>query len=145
MNNEQILFYGGGFNCFSNMSSYAVELDGILFMTSEHAYQYTKFSDIEIKKKILDSRSGYEAKMISIQYKDSALSGWDEIKLEVMEKILRNKLAQHPHIKKKLIESFDREIIEASKDDDFWGWGPNKTGQNNHGKLWMKLRAEITS
>jgi ribA/ribD-fused uncharacterized protein len=114
-------------------------------MTSEHAYQYTKFSDVEIKKKILESRSGYDAKMISIEYKDLALPNWDEIKLEVMEKILRQKLAQHPHIKKKLVESADREIIEASKDDDFWGWGANKTGQNNHGKLWMKLRTEISN
>jgi predicted NAD-dependent protein-ADP-ribosyltransferase YbiA (DUF1768 family) len=60
-----------------------------------------------------------------------------------MERILRAKLDQHPHIKKKLIETGNRDIIEASKDDEFWGWGPNKTGQNNHGKIWMKLREEL--
>ena len=76
MENEPVLFYGGGFNCFSNMSSYAVELDGILFMTSEHAYQYAKFSDPLTKEEIKNARSGYDAKMVSIEKEASAVSGW---------------------------------------------------------------------
>ena len=143
MENEPVLFYGGGFNCFSNMSSYAVELDGILFMTSEHAYQYAKFSDPLTKEKIKNARSGYDAKMVSIEKEASAVSGWRDIKLGVMERILRAKLSQHPHIKKKLLETGSREIVEASKDDDFWGWGQNKEGMNHHGKIWMKLRSEL--
>lgn len=143
MEKEPILFYGGGFNCFSNMSAYAVEIDGIVFMTSEHAYQYAKFSDPAIKQEILNARSGYDAKMKALENKDSMKNNWDNLKLSVMENILRHKLKQHPHLRKKLAETKDAEIIEASKDDDFWGWGPDKTGQNNHGKIWMKLRSEI--
>ena len=143
MNKEPVLFYGGGFNCFSNLSSYAVEVDGIVFMTSEHAYQYAKFSDPAIKESIKNARSGYDAKMISLDKAEYMVANWNEIKLGVMERILRAKLDQHPHIKKKLMDTGDREIIEASKDDDFWGWGANKDGQNHHGALWMKLRAEL--
>ena len=47
------------------------------------------------------------------------------------------------YIQKKLVESGEREIIENSPEDDFWGWGPNKDGQNEMGKLWMKLREEL--
>lgn len=141
--NDPVLFYGGGFNCFSNMSAYNVEMDGVLFMTSEHAYQYNKFDDPAIKDEILKSRSAYDSKMISLKYADSARCDWHDIKLGVMENILRNKLAQHPHIKKKLLDTGDRIIIEASKDDNFWGWGPGKNGENNHGKIWMKLRDEL--
>ena len=35
------------------------------------------------------------------------------------------------------------EIVEASPVDAFWGWGPNKDGENALGKIWMKLREEI--
>ena len=62
-----------------------------------------------------------------------------------MEDIVRAKLSQHPYIQKKLLESGEREIIEASPEDAFWGWGPNKDGENQMGKIWMKLREELKS
>lgn len=34
-------------------------------------------------------------------------------------------------------------IVEDSPKDSFWGWGESRNGQNNLGKLWMKLREEI--
>lgn len=37
----------------------------------------------------------------------------------------------------------DRELIEDSWRDDFWGWGPNRDGKNMLGKLWMEVRAEL--
>ena len=145
METEPVLFYGGQWGCFSNMSSNAVEIDGILFMTSEHAYQYAKFIDPAIKEKILKARSGYEAKMIAMKDSSAVVSNWPDISLEVMENILRKKLEQHPHIKDKLLETGSREIIEASPKDSFWGWGPDKKGLNHHGKIWMKLRAELAN
>jgi predicted NAD-dependent protein-ADP-ribosyltransferase YbiA (DUF1768 family) len=33
-------------------------------------------------------------------------------------------------------------LVEDSPKDDFWGWGPNKDGCNQLGKVWMKLRGE---
>lgn len=140
---DQVLFYGGKWGCFSNMSSYAVEIDGVLYMTSEHAYQAAKFSDPELQQRIIAARSGFEAKMLSLEFDSFVPTNWNDIKLDVMEKILRAKLEQHPHIREKLLETGDRDIIEASPHDDFWGWGAEKNGQNMHGKLWMKLRSEI--
>jgi ribA/ribD-fused uncharacterized protein len=69
---------------------------------------------------------------------------WNEdLRLGVMEEIIRAKLSQHPHIKKKLLQTGDKEIIENSKDDYFWGWGADQSGLNHHGKIWMKLRKEL--
>ncbi|HEV7424267.1 MAG TPA: NADAR family protein [Candidatus Paceibacterota bacterium] len=138
-----IHFIGGGWKCFSNFSSYMVEVDNILFPTSEHAYQYQKFESNVIKKEILNARSAYEAKIISQKYKDDIKPDWDSHKLKVMEDILRKKLLQNPHIKKKLLETGDRELVENSKDDNFWGRGPDFKGYNHCGKIWMKLRSEI--
>lgn len=60
-----------------------------------------------------------------------------------MKGILLAKVAQHPYVKKKLLQSGDRELIEDSWRDDFWGWGENKDGANHLGKLWMEVRNEI--
>jgi ribA/ribD-fused uncharacterized protein len=143
MEKELILFYGGQWGCFSNMSSYAVEIDGKVFMTSEHVYQYSKFTDEEVRNKIFSARSGYDAKMIALENKSLTIPNWHEKSLDTMEMILRKKLDQHPHIKDKLLETGNREIIEASPTDAFWGWGSDKKGENHHGKIWMKLRSEI--
>lgn len=140
---EKVLFLGGGWNCFSNLSSYMVEINGILFPTSEHAYQYAKFDDEVIKQRILNARSGYDAKMTALNFKENAKNNWEQNSVAIMESILREKLTQHPHIEKKLLDTKDMEIIENSKDDYFWGIGQDGTGQNIHGKIWMKLREEL--
>jgi predicted NAD-dependent protein-ADP-ribosyltransferase YbiA (DUF1768 family) len=60
-----------------------------------------------------------------------------------MRHILRLKVAQHEYVKRKLLETGNRRLIEDSWRDDYWGWGPNKDGQNVLGKLWMELREEL--
>ena len=44
---------------------------------------------------------------------------------------------------KKKRGSGERELIENSWRDDFWGWGPNRDGQNMLGRLWMEIRDEL--
>ena len=46
-------------------------------------------------------------------------------------------------MKKKLLQTKDYLIVEDSPKDPFWGWGPNRDGNNQLGKLWMKLREEL--
>ena len=68
---------------------------------------------------------------------------WDEVKVEIMEELLRLKLEQNPYVKKKLLQTGNYLIVEDSPKDSFWGWGPNRDGNNQLGKLWMKLRDEL--
>jgi predicted NAD-dependent protein-ADP-ribosyltransferase YbiA (DUF1768 family) len=44
------------------------------------------------------------------------------------------------YVKKKLIESGDKELIENSWRDTYWGWGENRDGENHLGKIWMEIR-----
>lgn len=62
-----------------------------------------------------------------------------------MEELLRCKIEQNPYVKKKLLETNDYTIVEDSPKDSFWGWGEDRKGNNQLGKLWMKLRDEIKS
>jgi ribA/ribD-fused uncharacterized protein len=139
-NKEPILFYEYRFYCFSNFSSFAVEWKNVIWMTSEHAYQAEKFTDKEIIKEIKEARSAHDSKKIAQKYQNKVRSDWENVKLCVMEEIIRAKLKQHPFIQKRLKQSEEREIIEDSHKDSFWGWGPNKDGENHLGRIWMKLR-----
>ena len=139
---EVIGFYPREFYPFDNFSSFKVEWNGYLFSSVEEAYQAASFmgSDEELVEKIKKSHSADEAQRIAYANRDKRREDWDDVKISIMEELLRLKIEQNPYVKKKLLQTGDYMIIEDSPKDDFWGWGPNRNGQNNLGKLWMKLR-----
>jgi len=142
------LFYEGPHYMYSNFSSFMVDWRGRRWQTAEHAYQAEKFSEDRarhVEKRIEKARSAHEAKKIAKEFEAYKRPDWDSVKLGVMEQILRAKLAQHEYIRKKLLETGERLIVEDSPTDNFWGRGPDWKGANHLGKLWMKLRAELRS
>ena len=142
---EFIGFYPREFYPFDNFSSFKVEWNGYLFSSVEEAYQAASFmgSDEELVEKIKKSHSADEAQRIAYANRDKRREDWDDVKISIMEELLRLKIEQNPYVKKKLLQTEDYMIVEDSPKDDFWGWGPNRNGQNNLGKLWMKLRKEL--
>ena len=142
---EVIGFYPREFYPFDNFSSFKVEWNGYLFSSVEEAYQAASFmgSDEELVEKIKKSHSADEAQRIAYANRDRRREDWDDVKISIMEELLRLKIEQNPYVKKKLLQTGDYMIVEDSPKDDFWGWGPNRNGQNNLGKLWMKLREEL--
>lgn len=138
-----IYFYNQWYDVLNNFSANAVEIDGVLYPTSEHAYQAMKYTDPEGKELIRRAPSSLLAKVVAKTYQAARRSDWNTVKLDVMESILRIKLAQHEEVREALIRSGSEEIGEDSPTDDFWGIGANGNGQNHLGKLWMKIRDEI--
>lgn len=130
---------------FSNFSSFAVKWKGKNWITSEHAYQAAHFFKTvpALAKKIYRAKSAHEAYKIAKSNTDKAPKNWEEIKVAVMEDIVRHKLRQNPYVMHKLVQTGNRLIVEDSPKDSFWGWGPKRNGRNELGKIWMKLRDEI--
>lgn len=60
-----------------------------------------------------------------------------------MKEVLQAKLEEHEDIQERLKASTSSTIIENSPVDSFWGNGPENTGKNILGKLWMELRSEL--
>lgn len=142
---KQIFFYEHDFYVFSNFSAFKLEWKGEVWMTSEHAYHSEKFEDKDVIDQIRNTTSAHDAISVAKANRDKYKSNWDEIKLGIMKDILREKVKQHPYVKKKLLESIGRELVEDSWRDDFWGWGPNKDGANHLGRLWMEIRDEFVA
>ncbi|HSX28189.1 MAG TPA: NADAR family protein [Candidatus Saccharimonadales bacterium] len=139
-----IYFYDQWYDVLNNFSANAVEIDGVLYPTSEHAYQAAKCTDPVGKHEILVAKSPLLAKEVSNQkYKSAKDPDWNTKKLSVMESILRSKLDQHQEVRNALMKSGDEEIAEDSPIDAFWGRGKDGNGENQLGKLWMKIRSEL--
>lgn len=141
---KQVFFYEQQFYVLSNFSAFCLDWEGKRFMTAEAAYHYAKFHVYpEIQQQILDAPSAHEALQIARRNHGKIRPDWDQIKIRVMRDILSQKVAQHEYVRRQLLLTGDRELIEDSWRDDFWGWGPGKNGMNTLGRLWMDVRDEI--
>ena len=60
-----------------------------------------------------------------------------------MYKALLAKFTQHNDLKKLLLGTGERKLIEHSPYDSYWGDGGNGTGMNRLGELLMRLRCEL--
>jgi ribA/ribD-fused uncharacterized protein len=139
----RILFHEGRHYMLSNFSAHALYFNGIMCPTAEHAYQGSKFSQTSMRLFVSKQISPLGAKKVAHNNRDKYRKDWEEVKLRVMEEILRVKLATHSEVREALLATGQAEIVENSQTDSFWGWGPDRQGQNHLGKIWMKLRAEL--
>ncbi len=142
---EPINFIETRFHFLSPFSAHRIEIWGETFATAEHAYQASRILPGPERETIKNTGSPLEAWREGQKYKDRpefAVLNFD--KAAVMEEIFRAKLAQHSDIRDILKESEDRELLKVWDTDYYWGTGKDGSGQNVMGKLWMKLRAELT-
>jgi N-glycosidase YbiA len=142
----RVRFYEHDFYVLSNFSAFCLHWRGHAHFTSEHAYHWARFdypAGVLLQDCVQRSGSAHEAFKFAQENKSKQREDWDFIKVDVMREILRAKADQHEYVRRKLLATSDRELVEDSWRDDFWGWGPNRDGKNMLGKLWMEVRAEI--
>lgn len=152
---ERVCFYEQEFYPLSNFSAFTLRWKGCKFDTSEAAYHWEKFpassADMLIGREspaanaVRVAASAHEAFKIAENNAFLRRPDWDAVKVGIMREILRAKTAQHEYVRHKLLATGDRELVENSWRDAFWGWGPNRDGQNMLGKLWMEIRTELRS
>jgi ribA/ribD-fused uncharacterized protein len=144
-NDRQVFFYEQDFYVLSNFSAFSLHWRGVRFETSEAAYHWEKFDGWApvVATQIRHAASAHDAFKLAEQSKALRRPDWDDVKVGIMRDILRAKAEQHEYVRRKLLATGNRELIEDSWRDDFWGWGPNRDGQNVLGKLWMEVRAEL--
>jgi ribA/ribD-fused uncharacterized protein len=141
---DLVCFYEQDFYVLSNFSAFNVSVFGQTFQTSEQAYHWIKFRGApDIQALILKATSAHDAFKIAQQYKSEVRFDWDSVKISFMYTILMAKAQQHEYVRRKLLATGDRRLVENSWRDTFWGWGPNKDGQNMLGQLWMQIRKEL--
>lgn len=144
---DAVYFYEQNHYYMSNFSSFRLRWAGVDFDTSEHAYHWYRFNGCaeHHQERILRARSAHEAFRYAQDNKADQRPEWDQIKVGVMCDILRCKIDQHEYVRRKLLQTGNRTLIENSHRDPFWGWGENRDGLNMLGKCWMNVRAELAA
>jgi ribA/ribD-fused uncharacterized protein len=148
--------FAGRYAFLSNFYPSSVEMDGDTYPTVEHAFQAAKApGGNKVRKLIRDVPTPGEAKRIGRQV--TLRENWDEVRLGVMEDLLRAKFA-NDELASMLLSTAPRPLIEGNTwGDRFWGcvlvkrttpWdGDNAVpcwdGQNHLGSLLMKVRDDL--
>lgn len=132
------------YSFLSNFYPSKVLLDQVEYSSVEHAYQAAKTNDLDEREIIRQTATPALAKKAGrhVEIRDD----WEHEKYTVMENLLRQKFS-HPQLKNALLDTGEEELIEGN----WWGdkvWGCVKknnkwVGQNNLGKLLMKIRSEL--
>jgi ribA/ribD-fused uncharacterized protein len=106
----------------------------------EHAFQAMKAASVEDVRSVLACETPGDAKHKGKEIK--LRSGWDKIKNAEMEALLYKKF-QIPELKMSLMLTTGAELIEGNSwGDTYWGVCAG-IGQNNLGKLLMKIRDKV--
>lgn len=138
---EKITQFRNQYRWLSNFYQSPIELRGVVFPSVEAAYQASKAEDYNLDPIFCKLTPG-QCKLLgrNIKMRDN----WEEMKLECMEDLLRLKFFD-PDLRQRLLDTGDAEIYEGNSwGDKFWGcdWDTLE-GENNLGKLLMKLRNEF--
>jgi len=140
---DPILNFNDEYRWLSNFWPCSIPYEGMIYPSTEHAYQASKTSNTVMRELVLNTPSPGAAKRMN-QYIKVREDWSEELKLQIMLDITRIKY-QHPELREKLLATGDREIIEGNSwRDRFWGVY-NEQGQNHLGKILMRVRDEIRS
>ena len=114
--------------------------EGVCFPTTENAYQAAKVADPDVRKGFVGIKAS-EAKKKGGEIE--MRPDFENVKLEIMEELNRQKFTYSAELKAKLLATGNQDLIEGNWwGDQFWGVCSGK-GQNNLGKILMKIRKEL--
>jgi ribA/ribD-fused uncharacterized protein len=139
-----VLFYkvNEPYGFMSNFAPFLIDLDGRRWLTSEHYFQAQKFAGLPQEKKVWAAPTAREAAHLG-RTLPGLRSDWDAVKDEVMLKALRAKFTQHPDLRRQLLGTGDRVLVEHTANDSYWADGGDGSGRNRLGELLMQVRAEL--
>ena len=118
-----------------------VEYKGLVYQTSESAYQAQKCCNYEDKLQLC-YLNGYESKALVKKLPKVKSKLFDSMKDIIMYEIVRQKFIQNPDILHKLVISSDPIIEINDHGDKYWGVY-NGVGSNKLGIILMTLRSQF--
>ena len=143
---DAIVKFDGEYRFLSNFVGRVVTPRGTVCETVEHGFQAAKTLDPVEQELVLNCSTPGRAKR---QGRKVTLRGdWDEVKLNVMAKLVRWKFQQNPVLGGRLLATGNALLIEGNTwHDNFWGSCTcsrcKNRGKNHLGQILMAVRAQL--
>ena len=152
---DQYQFYWKG--PFSQWHPSEFLLDGEMFQTAEQAMMYLKaklFNDEETATEIQATRDPGKQKALGRKVRGFDDAVWDRNKVDIVTRVNLAKFSQNKGLRRKLFQTGDKILAEASPLDTIWGIGLSAQdaantdpaiwpGQNLLGQIITNVRASL--
>jgi ribA/ribD-fused uncharacterized protein len=143
---ETINSFSNEYQFLSNFYIADTEYEGIIYRSSEAAFQAAKTTDVAIRQEFAGLSSA-QAKLRGRTLK--LREDWEIIKDQVMYDIVKDKFTRNPYLKSLLLQTNDALLIEGNWwHDNYWGdcscdKCKDKQGLNVLGVILMRVREEL--
>lgn len=141
--------FRGAYRYLSNFHVADVMYEGVLYPSSEHAYQAAKDLRFETRSRFIDravtcgqaKRTGGRNGIVTLR------ADWEDVKEQVMYDIVNDKFMRHFALRTALLNTGDAVLIEGNYwHDNTWGscrcTRCGDAGLNSLGKILMRIREE---
>ena len=139
-----LIAFRGPYRFLSNDSWCTVTWEGVEYPSITHAFQCAQTHD-EAKREEIQKTKRF-VKVRRIGKTAVTRSDWAEVRLDILESLLRQKFAQ-PAFREVLLSTKDYKLINGDhRGETYWGmiYSGNKwVGDNHLGKLLMRIRKDI--
>ena len=140
---SQITSFSGDYAFLSNFYPAPTPYEGIVYPTSEHAFQAAKTLDMAERRRLAGLSTPAQVKHAGRRV--VLRSDWEQVKIAIMTAIVRAKFQHNTELAKKLSATGNAELVEGNRHRDrFWGVCGGK-GQNWLGRILMEARAELAN
>ena len=138
---EDIKGFNGEYSFMSNMHvlDIPIEFRGILYQSTENAYQAAKFVDVDILK-YMETCSPKQSKNKANKNKNLIIPNWNNIKIDIMSEVVFKKFLVNLELRKMLLKTGDVYIEETNWWGDVFYGVCDGVGENNLGKILMRTR-----
>lgn len=156
---EEFVFFWKPPTVFGQWTFSPFVVDGIRYTCAEQFMMAEKarlFGDEEIRQQILATESPRQHKRLGRKVRGFKEQRWVEHRSEIVYRANMAKFSQNPDMKRQLLETGDRILVEASPLDRIWGIGlrgddPRASeprqwqGKNLLGKALMQVRSALAA
>jgi len=132
--------FSGEQSWLSNFWYQTIEYEGILYPSTEHAYQASKTLDMNVRQEM--ANMGNASSVMRYGRTLPVRPDWEDVKIKIMYDVNVKKFENY-ELRKKLLATGNQDLVEGNTwGDTFWGVCGG-VGENNLGKILMRIREEI--
>lgn len=137
----KITSFQGNYRFLSNFFPCSIQYEGLLYNSSEHAYQAAKTLDLAARLRVCALSTPGQAKREGRRL--VMRQDWEAVKDAVMLQLVREKFTRSALLGSWLLETNDAALEEGNNwNDTYWGVCRGR-GLNKLGNILMLVRAEL--
>eukprot|EP00105_Crassostrea_gigas_P044676 XP_019928824.1 PREDICTED: serine/arginine-rich splicing factor 4 [Crassostrea gigas] len=135
---EHFCFFFGKDAPFSNFHPARFTVDGVIYTCSEQFMMHQKavlFRDWFHAEEIMKAKVPLQMKKFGRKVQNFNADIWGARSEKIMKRGLKAKFTENEHLKRELINTFPRILVEASPRDRLWGIGLGAKNEKAHCRL----------